>query len=608
MDFNAKLSANEKSVLENVYGKQILSGIGYSPNQIDDILDLNSNEKKFFNKNFVSPHFFVQTLYKVNFVVSPIKFNSFVRNFIRENKNLRANFCNLGSRVVKVIKAEHSFKLDIVFRNLTSVDQDELNDSLRNILEADMRRDCDIRTDPLIRFAVFKTNNSECAILITFAQLISDYFDGEKFFSNILGIEYDSNKKSAEIDLPEKNQEEIRNYWANILKNPPPVAELPYEKEFLGVYRQKSYHARISSDILSDLRFRAQSNRMMLTAILQSAWGFMLQLINNQRDCLFCQILSSSKDFSLNLIPVRVVEEENLTVEQVIRNQFRQLVVSQPYSYFDWSDLENLVVNRKKLFNHFLSFKEFKSNELNYVETTCKTREKLVYRNSWDAQGMKLGAYFRYSERNLSMSFLYNEKGFMQYGIERLCNIYKFVLQQILVDWDAKCGDFKKRLINRVEMQLNMEKINPEQENIKIRDFLSQLPILQGRFGGTIDLFADKCEIATYFEGDRLSGELLDEKFIFVMSGKLARNADSGDGWYNPIDIIKKNSFVNPTNFLEKRRLTLSAEVLTEQSELLMISKAAMTEILRKNPEIALSMMKYALEQMEKYQMLWLQS
>ena len=92
------------------------------------------------------------------------------------------------------------------------------------------------------------------------------------------------------------------------------------------------------------------------------------------------------------------------------------------------------------------------------------------------------------------------------------------------------------------------------------------------------------------------------------MSGKLARNADSGDGWYNPIDIIKKNSFVNPTNFLEKRRLTLSAEVLTEQAELLLISQAAMTEILIKNPEIALSVMKYALGQMEKYQMLWLQS
>ncbi len=88
----------------------------------------------------------------------------------------------------------------------------------------------------------------------------------------------------------------------------------------------------------------------------------------------------------------------------------------------------------------------------------------------------------------------------------------------------------------------------------------------------------------------------------------MARNADSGDGWYNPIDIVGKNSFVNPTNFLEKRRLILSAEVLTEQAELFLVDKGAMIEILRKNPEVVLSMMNYAIGQMEKYQMLWLQS
>lgn len=604
MAFQAPLTAAEKTVLENTYGKQNFIGAGYNPNKLEDILDLTPNEKKFFAKNFVSPHFFVQTLYKINFPISPIKFNLVVKKFIDANKNLRANFCNVGSRTVKVIRSEGSVKPEIIFRNMTQIDKDELDDELRKILEADMRRDCDIRYDSLIRFAVFKTNDSECAILITFAQLISEYFNAEKFFCDVLGITYDFKQKNSEMDLPPKNQEEIRDYWANMLKNPPPIVNLPYGKILTEGYRQKTFYSTISADILSDLRVNAQSNRMMLTAILQSAWGFMLQLINHQRDCLFCQILSSGKDFSLNLIPVRVVEDKNSTLEQIIRKQFRQLVVSQPYSYVDWSDLES----SKKLFNHFLSFKEFKSNELNYVETPCENREVLIYRNSWDAQGMKLGVYFRYSERNLSLSFIYNEKSFMPYGIERLCELYKFILQQIIVDWNAKYGDFKARLMNRVDMQLSMEKDTAEHERIKIRDFLSQLPILQGRFEGTVDLFANNSELVTYFEGDRISGKILDEKFIFVASGKLARNADVGDGWYNPIDIIGKNSFVNPTNFLEKQRLILSAEVLTEQAELLLIPQTALIEILRKNPEVSMSIMNYAIGQMEKYQMLWLQS
>lgn len=603
MAFQAQLSVEEKNVLENLYGRQNFSAVSYSPNKLDDVIELTPNEKKFFAKNFVSPYFFVQSLYKINFPISPIKFNLVVKKFIDENKNLRANFCNLGPRTVKVIRSE-GVKPEVIFRNLMETDRDNLNDSFGKILEADMRRDCDIRYDSLIRFAVFKTADNECAVLITFAQLISEYFNADKFFCDILGIKYDFKPNYEEIDLTPKNQKEIHDYWAKILQNPPLAVNLPYEKLHTEGYRQKSYHTTISADILSDLRVRAQSNRMMLTSILQSAWGFMLQLINHQRDCLFCQILSSGKDFSLNLIPVRIIEDKKSTLEQIIRQQFRQLVVSQPYSCVDWSDLES----SRKLFNHLLSFKEFKSNELNYVETPCDEREVLIYRNSWSAQGMKLGVYFRYSERNLSLSFIYNEKGFVPYGIERLCALYKFILQQILVDWDAKYDYFKTRVLNRIETQLEMEKNASENEAIKIRDFLAQLPIIHGRFEGSIDLFANKGEIITYFEGDRLSGKILDEKFIFVVSGKLARNADSGDGWYNPIDIVGKNSFVNPTNFLEKRRLILSAEVLTEQAELFLVDKGAMIEILRKNPEVVLSMMNYAIGQMEKYQMLWLQS
>ena len=274
MNFKAQLDDNERIVLENTYGRQTFSGINYNPNELEDVLDLTPNEKKFFAKNFISPHFFVQALYKINLNISPIKFNSFVRNFIRENKNLRVNFCNLGSRTVKVIKPDIFFKIEIVFRNLMSVDKDSLNDLFRNILEADMRRDCDIRNDSLIRFAVFKTDSSECAILITFSQLISEYFNPDKFFCDFLGITYDSKQKSIKDDLPIKNSEEIRDYWSKMLVNPPRASELPYEKNFLGSYRQKSYHSTISADILSDLRFHAQSNRMMLTAILQSAWGF----------------------------------------------------------------------------------------------------------------------------------------------------------------------------------------------------------------------------------------------------------------------------------------------------------------------------------------------
>ena len=597
---NFYLTPAEKNVLNSVYGRQTLIGSGYNPNQLENISELNAHERKFFAKNFVSPHFFIQTLYKVKGTISTIKFNRVVHSLIQD-ENLRVNFCNVGSRVLKVVKPFAAVKPEIIFRNLALTDKDELDDEFRKILEADMRRDFDIQNDFLIRFGVYKTDDEEFAVIITLAQLIANNFDADKFFADLFDLPTESAQIKSDSAAQIKSDEVIREYWAKILDNPPPPSKLPFEKNILtGFYRQKAYRTKIPADILSDLRTFAQSNRTLLTAILQSAWGFMLQAVNGRRDCLFSQILPSDKD--LNIIPVRFISDNNLTVEKIIRNQFRQLVISQPYSAFYLDDL----TADKKLFNHFLSFAEFKDSELNYVETAGAARGKIITRNSWDAQGMKLGVYFRYSEKNLSLTFLYDEKNFALNGGALLARLYKLVLQQILVDRNAKYSEFAANLNKRISSLTDTTEIVDYKK--KIRDFIYQLPILQGKFESTVDLFADNAEMITRFEGDRISGDILENKFIFVMSGKLARNADMGDGWYNPIDIIGKNSFVNPNYLLEKRRLELSAEVLSEESELLLLPRAAFIEILRKNPEISLSIMEYALAQMEKYQILWLQS
>ena len=602
------LTHDEKNILESIYGRQG----GYNPNKLEAVKDLTAQEKKFFTgKNFVSPHFFVQTLYKVRGTVNPLKFNIAVNRLIHDNENLRANFCNVGSRTVKVIYPSVAVKPEIIFRNLTQTDADELDDEFRKIMEADMRRDCDIRHDPLIRFAVYKTRVEEFAMLVTLAQIIADDFDAEKFLAKVLEIPFEPKQKNIRDDLPPKNQDAIHDYWAKVLGNAPPPDVLPYEREGLGAYRQKSFRTTIPVDILSDLRGHAQSNRMMLTAILQSAWGFMLQLTNKRRDCLFCQILSTGKVDdapALNVIPVRLTSDNNSTVEQIVRGQFRQLVISQPYSCVDWTNLEDLMRRGRKFFDHFLSFKEFQSSELNYIETPAESSGKIISRNSWDAQGMKLGVYFRYSEKNLSISFLYDEKKFQSSGVERLCAQYELILKQMLVDWNAKFSDFRERLLKRIDVQTQFEITSREEKRKKIRDFLSQLPILQGRYEGTIALFENQAELITRYEGDRISGDMLKKYFIFVAGGKLVRNVDSGDGWYNPLDVAGKNSFVNPTNLLDKQRLTLSAEVLTEQAELLLIPRDVLIETSRDHSEIALSLMNFALTQMERYQILWLQS
>ena len=118
MEMPFELTTDEKNVLESVYGRQV-EGVGYNPRKLEAVKELTAQEKKFFaEKNFVSPHFFVQTLYKVRGTVSPMKFNMAVARLINHNENLRANFCNVGTRTIKVIRAATTIKPEVPESNL----------------------------------------------------------------------------------------------------------------------------------------------------------------------------------------------------------------------------------------------------------------------------------------------------------------------------------------------------------------------------------------------------------------------------------------------------------------------------------------------------------
>ena len=606
-----ELTPDEQAILESVYGRQNFDGVGYNPRKLESISDLTAQEKKFFTgKNFMSSHFFIQTIYKVKGVVNPMKFTITVNRLLKDNENLRANFCNLGTRTVKVIHPVGSVRPEIIFRNLTNVKKAELNDEVEKHFLAEIRREISLERDPLIRFAIYKTGADEFALIVTMAQIISKYFDAEEFFLMLWDLPAEFKAKKNSEPLPPKNYDLIREYWTKLFENAPLPAALPYEKTSDKPYRQRIFQAIFPNDIVSDLMNYAQSNRLMLMTILQSAWGFMLQYTNKMRDCLFCQI-SPAENFALNVMPVRLtIDDKSLKVEQIIRNQFRQLIISQPYSISDWTALDDLTVQRI-LFEHFLDFKEFtaaEQNYANYPNTPAEPLGKIVFQATWDVQDMKFGAYFRYSGKKLLVGFVYDEEQFLEGGVEKIYDLYVLILKQIVADWNATFYEFTSRLNERIKSQEENETATPEDARKKRLNFISQLPILQGRFGGTIKLFVDQGKIVTYYEGDRISGDTLNENFFFVADGLLSRNVDTGDGWYNTLDIIEKNSFINPMNFLEERRYSLSTTVLTDQAELLVIPHDVFIEIVRKNPEVALSVMEYALEQLERYQIIWLQS
>ena len=606
-----ELTFEDKRILEEIYGTNCLSenATSYIQNHIEDVQKLTDAENRFFErKNFISPYFCVQTLYKVKGELSPIKFNRAVKNLIDTDENFRANFCNSGDRAFKVFFSKRDKMPEIVFR-IIKAEGEELDEILIKIMEADRRVNFDIMHGNLIRFSAFNTGENEAAILVTVSQLIADRFNSENFFGAVFqGTPYQ--KFTPRTDFkPPQIEERVKDYWAELLKNLPVPPQVPYTKKISGAYKEELYREKIPADILSDLRGKAQSNRALLMTILQTAWGFLLQATNKSDDAAFCQLTSnkSGQNFSLNLIPVRLKCAGNSSVENIITKQFKQLVVSQPYSFFNWETLQNLTV-RKNIFDHFLSFVDFNAEEKTYSQIAATPEGKIVERNSWDAQGMKLGVYFQYAQ-NLSVSFRYDKNKFTANAGERLAKLYNLILQQMLLYWNAPFADFIENVKKLVQIDIEeVEKISEEDERKKIIDFIYQNRILQSENVGAAQIFAESAKLFTRFEGDRIFGDILEKNLVFVVEGKISRSLDTGDGWFNALDIIKAGGLINENIFLPKRRATISAEVLTEKAVLMAIPLSNFEGAAMQYPAIYKSVLRHVLSQMEKYQMLWLQS
>ena len=336
-----ELTAEEQKFLERIYGRQFPEYAGYKPKQIVEILDLTAEEQRFFGgKNFVSPNFSVQTLYKVSGKIIPLKFNRAVHSLMVEEKNFRANFCDTGKRTVKVIFDENRTIPEIVYRNLSQYEGEDLDDMLTKIMEADRRLNFDLQNGDLMRFSVFHTGENEFAILVTMPQIIAGSFDATNFFNAVFSNDDYKIISTQNFSLAVSQIEApVRDYWKKILQDLPPIKGVPYAKNTSGKYHEQTYREKIPSDIVSDLRVKAKSNKAMLMAILQTAWGFLLQAVNKVDETAFCRLILNSNKvnpqaLSVNVIPIRLQSLESETVEAIVNKQFRQMVVAHALTTF----------------------------------------------------------------------------------------------------------------------------------------------------------------------------------------------------------------------------------------------------------------------------------
>ena len=335
------LTKPEQNILTQTYGSQS----GYNLKKILYVQELNEAEKVFFEKNnFVSPNFFVQKLYKVAGNISPLRFNLAVSKFIEQTDDLRTNFCPVNDRVLKVVFENRKELPRIVYRNLSA--SADIDSTLQNILEADMRQNFNLRYDTLVHFSVFCTGEFEYAVLITMPKLIEDSFDVETLFHVALELKDPPTQKKIKLPFKE-TPAPVLNYWTNILRNLPTMPKLPFSLTVKNLYKQKTYRVNIPIALMSDLRNKAASNKIMLMTIFQTAWAILLQEFNKTRDIVFSTLMPEKTSDEINSMPVRFKFDDEKTLQDFIKEEFKQILISQPYAMKNFSAINKIFEFRR---------------------------------------------------------------------------------------------------------------------------------------------------------------------------------------------------------------------------------------------------------------------
>ena len=589
LKFN-ELPEDEQNILNQIYGVR-------KQKTIESVEELNEEEKFFFKKdNLISPSFFVQKLYKIKGNLIPLRFNLAVSKLFEANEALRVNYCAVGERTLKINFAYSMELPQIVYRNLEN--SPDIDQALKNILEADMRQKIDLRHDDLIKFSVFHTGEEEYAVLVTIAKFIEGYFDAHNFFRQVMNLKTVPSTKKLHFNISDTISEPIKNYWDKMLKDLPSEIVLPYLKKNTVFYAQQSYRDIIPPIITFDLREKAKSNKMMLSAILGTAWAVLLEETNKLHDVAFAMLMPSKSIDNINMMPVRFQYKDDESLKNLINRQFKQLIISQPYACLQ------LMQPQGFKFDHFLNFTDFFHDASLYSNTEALPEGQLVVKNSWDTRNATLGVYFYYNDEQISFTLIYNKNKFLPNFGEHIANKFNLIIKQFLTDWNVPFEQF----MNRLSERLGQEQVEEFDDKAYLRNFLSQLELLQSSSKGYIQTLLRAAKLNIYFEGDRISGDEMNKNAIFVASGKLVRSIDAGDGWYNTLDIVKEKQWVNETIFLPKRKSKMSAEVLTDKAILMKIPLDAIKEFISNNPDVKEKIFLHVLGEMEKYQRLWIQS
>ncbi|MCP5050157.1 MAG: amino acid adenylation domain-containing protein, partial [bacterium] len=260
---------------------------------------------------------------------------------------------------------------------------------IKNYCAEDKLKAVDLTKGPLMRFALFKLDETSFVLIWSHHHIIMDGWCIDIFFRELFLVYRGLlNRQAIPLEpavpfkhyidwLGKQDKEEGLNHWEKILAGYDRQISLPRSEHPPGEsrkrYRLEEYRLHLEEEETSLFSETAALHRVTVNTLFQTLWAILLMRYNNTRDVVFGSVVSgrSAKvegienimGVFINTLPVRIRTNPGQVFKELVKEVQFQSLQSKTRQYLPLSEIQSKSLLKADLINHIIVFENYPIDE-----------------------------------------------------------------------------------------------------------------------------------------------------------------------------------------------------------------------------------------------------
>jgi len=358
-----------------------------------------------------------------------------------------------------------SWQPQLYIQDLSSLDDDRKSQQWKLIKEKDHQQSFDLSSDNLIRLSLIKFSEGHCQLLLTFHHIILDGWCFSGLLADFFRY-YDIFSRSPETIIDEQeavtfaqyidwierqNPKAANDYWNNYLADYHNDVGAPYfDHAYQGEINHAEYQFNLGENLTTKMISLSKQLNVTVNSLFQTAWGVLLQKINNTDDVVFGHVVSGRSSQMANIESVMGLfmntqaTRVNCKGDTHFANQVKQVhadsVNAKSFEYYPLTDIQAQTPLKNRLINHVLTFENLPINE--QVKQMTAASDTLKVEDVGVFQGAKFDFHvIVFPGDQIKVSFVYNANRYNEETMQSLSSSFLKLFDGIIENPQSQIED-----------------------------------------------------------------------------------------------------------------------------------------------------------------------